>query len=211
MDMTIPFAAGALYSTTEDLLRWDQALYKDTLVSQKSLDEIFTPDKSGYAYGWSIGKRFDRQVIAHGGGIYGFATEIARFPADRVTVIVLSNVEGAAAGKIANDLAAVVFGAPYEIPKERKSITVDAKVLDQYVGQYRIASPPIEIVVTRNNETLLAQIAGRLKLALVAETETTFFSRDVTAQVTFLKDAAGQVTGLTLGMGGGDLPAQKVK
>jgi CubicO group peptidase (beta-lactamase class C family) len=211
MDMTIPFAAGALYSTSEDLLRWDQALYKDTLVSQKSLDEIFTPDKSGYAYGWSIGKRFERQVIAHGGGIYGFATEIARFPADRVTVIVLSNVEGAAAGKIANDLAAVVFGAPYEIPKERKSITVDAKVLDQYVGQYRIASPPIEIVVTRNNETLLAQIAGRLKLALVAETETTFFSRDVTAQVTFLKDAAGQVTGLTLGMGGGDLPAQKVK
>jgi CubicO group peptidase (beta-lactamase class C family) len=211
MDMTIPFAAGALYSTTEDLLRWDQALYKDTLVSQKSLDEIFTPEKGGYAYGWSIGKRFDRQVIAHGGGIYGFATEIARFPADRVTVIVLSNVEGAAAGKTANDLAAVVFGAPYEIPKERKSITVDAKVLDQYVGQYRIASPPIEIVVTRNNETLLAQIAGRLKLALVAETETTFFSRDVTAQVTFLKDAAGQVTGLTLGMGGGDLPAQKVK
>ena len=211
MDMTIPFAAGALYSTTDDLLRWDQALYKDTLVSQKSLDEIFTPDKGGYGYGWSIGKRFDRQVIAHGGGIYGFATEIARFPADRATVIVLSNVEGAAAGKIANDLAAVVFGAPYEIPRERKAITVDAKVLDQYVGQYRIASPPIDIVVTRDNERLLAQIAGRLKLALAAESETTFFSRDVTAQVTFLKDAAGQVTGLTLGMGGGDLPAQKVK
>ena len=150
-------------------------------------------------------------MIAHGGGIYGFATEISRFSADRATVIVLSNVEGAAAGKIANDLAAVVFGAPYEIPRERKSITVDAKVLNQDVGQYRIASPPIDIVVTRDNERLLAQIAGRLKLALAAESETTFFSRDVTAQVTFLKDAAGQVTGLTLGMGGGDLPAQKVK
>ena len=211
MDMTIPFAAGALYSTTEDLLRWDQALYKDTLVAQKSLDEMFTPDKGGYAYGWSIGKRFDRQVIAHGGGIYGFATEIARFPADRVTVIVLSNVEGAAAGPIANDLAAVVFGAPYKIPKERKSITVDTKILDQYVGEYRIASPPIEIVVSRKSDTLLAQIAGRLKLALAAESEATFFSRDVSAQITFVKDAAGQVTGLTLGMGGGDLPAQKVK
>jgi len=42
MDMTIPFAAGALYSTTEDLLRWDRALYTTTLVSQKSLDESFT-------------------------------------------------------------------------------------------------------------------------------------------------------------------------
>jgi CubicO group peptidase (beta-lactamase class C family) len=211
MDMTIPFAAGALYSTTEDLLRWDRALYTTTLVSQKSLDETFTPDKDGYGYGWSIGKRFDRQVIAHGGGIYGFATEIARFPADRATVIVLSNVEGAAAGPIANDLAAVVFGAPYKIPRARKSITVDARILDQYVGQYRIASPPIDIVVSRNNETLLAQIAGRLKLALAAESEATFFSRDVSAQITFLKDATGHVTGLTLSMGGGELPAQRVK
>ena len=211
MDMTIPFAAGALYSTTEDLLKWDQALYNDTLVSQKSRDEMFTPDKGGYAYGWSIGKRFDRQVIAHGGGIYGFATEIARFPADRVTVIVLSNVEGAAAGPIANDLAAVTFGAPYQIPRERKSITVDAKILDQYVGEYRIASPPIDIVVSRTNDTLLAEIAGRMKLALAAESPVTFFSRDVSAQITFLKDGAGRVTGLTLAMGGGALPAQKVK
>ena len=123
----------------------------------------------------------------------------------------MSNVEGAAAGPIANDLAAVMFGAPYKIPKERKSITVDAKTLDQYVGQYKIATPPIEIVVSRENDTLLALIAGRLKLALAAESEVTFFSKDVSAQITFVKDAAGQVTGLTLGMGGGDLPAQKVK
>ena len=55
-------------------LLWDQALYTEKLVSRKSLDEMFTPFKNGYGYGWGIGKRFDRQVIAHGGGIYGFAT-----------------------------------------------------------------------------------------------------------------------------------------
>lgn len=209
--MTIPFAAGALYSTTEDVLRWDRALYTDTLVSQKSLDEIFTPYKSGYGYGWSIGKRFDRQVIAHGGGIYGFATHFDRFPADRVTVIVLSNVEGAPAGRMSNDLGAIVFGAPYEIPRPRKAITVEPKVLEQYVGQYRIASPPIAIVVTHDNGTLVAEIAGRLKLTLAAESEAVFFSRDVSAQLTFLKDDAGQVTGLTLRMDGNDVPAQRVK
>jgi hypothetical protein len=211
MDMTIPYAAGALYSTTEDLLRWDRALYTDMLVSQKSRDEMFTPDKGGYGYGWSIAKRFDRQAIAHGGGIYGFATHLTRFPGDRVTVIVLSNVEGASAGRIANDLAAVVFGAPYEIPKPRKSITVEPAVLEQYVGQYKVASPPIDIIVTRDNAKLVAQFAGRLKIALAAESETTFFSTDVSAQMTFLKDAAGKVTGLTLRMDGGELPAQKVK
>jgi CubicO group peptidase (beta-lactamase class C family) len=211
MDMTIPGAAGALYSTTEDLLRWDRALYTTTLVSQKSLDELFTPLKGGYAYGWSVGKRFDRQSISHGGGIYGFATHIDRFPADRVTVIVLSNVEGVSASRISNDLAAVVFGAPYEIPRERKAVTVDPNVLAQYVGEYKIATPPIDIIVTLDNRRLLAQIAGRLKLALSAASETTFFSTDVNAQMTFLKDAAGQVTGLTLRLEGNDLPAARVK
>lgn len=54
MDMTIPYAAGALDSTTGDLLLWDQALYTEKLVSRKMLDEIFTPFKSNYGYGWSI-------------------------------------------------------------------------------------------------------------------------------------------------------------
>ena len=211
MDMTIPYAAGALYSTTGDLLRWDQALYTDTLVSQKSREEMFTPFKSGYGYGWGIAKRFDRQEIGHGGGIYGFATNIDRFPADRVTVIVLSNFEGASAGRISNDLAAIVFGAKYEIPRARKAITLEPKVLEQYVGSYKIASPPVDIVVTLENGKLIAQIAGRLKLALSAESETTFFATDMAAQITFLKDGAGQVTGLTLRLDGSELPAQKVK
>ena len=122
MDMSVPYAAGSLYSTTGDLLIWDQALYTEKLVTKKTLDEIFTPWKgdAGYGFGWNIGKRFDRRQISHGGGIYGFATQIARFPDDRVTVIVLSNIQSAPAGNIANNLAAIVFGAAYEIPKERK-------------------------------------------------------------------------------------------
>ena len=211
MDMSLPYAAGGLYSTTGDLLRWDQALYTDTLVSKKSLDEMFTPDKGGYGYGWSIGRRFDRPEISHGGGIYGFATEITRFPADRVTVIVLSNVETAPVNRIANDLSAIVFGAPYEIPRERQPITLDPGVQAAYVGEYRIESPPLDIVVTQHDGQLLALLAGRLKLALLPESETTFFSRDVSAQITFVKDGAGKVTGLTLRMNGADVPARKVK
>ena len=210
MDMSVPYAAGALYSTTEDLLRWDQALYTENLVSRKSLDEIFTPLKSEYGYGWSISKKFDRQVIAHGGGIYGFATEIVRFPADRVTVIVLSNVQAAPAGKIANDLAAIVFGAAYEIPRERKEIAVEPKILEKYVGQYKI-EPNIVITVALENGKLLGQLAGQSKFALSAEAEDRFFSKDVNAQITFVKGAQDQVTGLTLHQGGGNFPAQKIK
>jgi CubicO group peptidase (beta-lactamase class C family) len=211
MDMTLPGAAGAVYSTTGDLLLWDQALNTEKLVSRKTLDEIFTPFKNNYGYGWSIGKQFDRQVIAHGGAIFGFATHITRFPADKVTVVVLSNVQGAPAGRIANDLAAIVFDAPYEIPKERKEIAVDPKVLEKYVGQYELSAPKIIINILLENGKLFGLVGGQSKFALSAESETIFFSRDVNLQITFAKDAQGRTTALTFSQGGAVIPAQKIK
>lgn len=210
ISMSTAYAAGALYSTVEDLLLWDQALYTDKLVSRKSLDEAFTPFKSNYGYGWSIGKRFDRQVIGHGGGIFGFSTYIARYPADRVTVIVLSNVEGAPSGEIANSLAAIVFGTPYEIPAERKEIQVAAKTLEKYVGQYQL-TPQLVLNVTLEGGKLLAQISTQPKLELAAESETVFFFKTVNAQVTFVVNAQGEVTGVVFRQGGSDIPAQKIK
>ena len=211
MDMTVPGAAGALYSTTGDLLLWDQALYVEKLVSRKSLDEMFTPFKNGYGYGWGIGKKFDRREISHGGGIYGFATDISRFPDDRVTVIVLSNVQGAPAGRISNDLAAIVFGAKYEIPKERAEIQVDQKVLEKYVGEYELTAPKIVLSFTVENGKLFAQVGGQSKFALLAESETVFFSKDAPVQITFIKDASGAATGMTFSQGGANIPARKIK
>ena len=210
MDMSVPYAAGSLYSTTSDLLIWDQALYTEKLVSKKSLDEMFTPFKSGYGYGWGIGKRFEHRQISHGGGIYGFATEISRFPDDRVAVIVLSNFQGAPAGNIANNLAAIVFGAAYELPKERKEITLDPKVLGKYVGEYQIGTN-IVIAISLEDGKLLGQLAGQTKFVLLPESETQFFSRDVNAQITFTLDTEGSVTGFTLHQGGGSTPAKKIK
>lgn len=210
ISMSTAYAAGALYSTVEDLLLWDQALYTEKLVSRKSLDEAFTPFKSNYGYGWSVGKRLDRQVISHGGGIFGFSSYIARYPADRVTVVVLSNVEGAPSGEIANALAAIVFGAPYEIPAERKEIQVAARTLEKYVGQYQL-TPQLVLNVTLEGGKLLGQISTQPKLEMAAESETVFFFRTVNAQVTFVVNAQGEVTGLTFSQGGSSIPAQKIK
>jgi len=193
----------------------DQALYTEKLVSRKSLDEMFTPFKDsgpgvGYAYGWNIGKRFDRPMTGHGGGINGFATNIIRFPADHVTVIVLSNNESARVPGIATTLAAIVFGAPYDIPVERKSITLPSATLDRYVGQYELAPNRI-MTITNENGKLMAQATGQGKTELFAESETTFFPKVIEATLTFVKDAQGQVTGLVLRQGGRDNPAKKIK
>ena len=141
LNMVSAYSNGGLYSTTEDLLLWDKALYTEKLVSRKSLDEIFSPFKDGYAYGWQIGKKFDRQTTSHSGSVNGFSTFIMRFPSERVTVIVLSNSDRTSATKAATNLAAIVFGAPYKLPEpqlfDMLSATIVQKGVEPAVRQYR--------------------------------------------------------------------------
>ena len=210
IDMSIPFAAGALYSTVEDLLHWDQALYTDRLISSKSMDEMFTPVKGNYAYGWSVGKQFDRRSISHGGDIYGFASNISRYPDDRTTVIVLTNHEGVAAGGIARDLAAIVFGKPYKIPVAPKFITVAQSVLDSYVGQYRLGTTPLDITNEGGKLMWTQGGAPETKRQLLATSPTDFILQGTELQITFVKDDKGQVTQLII-PSAGNAAAARIK
>jgi CubicO group peptidase (beta-lactamase class C family) len=108
--MSIPHAAGALYSTTEDLLRWERALFGGKVVSAASLKKMTTPFKNNYALGVVVQTADGRTVVNHGGGIDGFNTFLAYYPADKLTVVVLSNINGTTPNAIATKLAAVVHG-----------------------------------------------------------------------------------------------------
>jgi CubicO group peptidase (beta-lactamase class C family) len=209
LDMGQPYSAGALYSTVEDLLRWDEALYTEKLLPKKALAAIFTPGKNDYAYGWVVRESSKRKMIAHGGGINGFSTFISRYPAERATVIVLSNSESANTGLIAGDLAAMLFGEKYEVPRERVEAKVDPKVFDAYVGEYQLA-PDFSITVTLEDSHLMTQATGQSKVEIYPESETKFFLKVVDAQITFMRDEKGNVTQLILHQGGMDRPAKKV-
>lgn len=113
---TVGYSAGGLYSTVGDLLLWDRALVPGRLVSQPSLDAMFTPAKNNYGFGWRIGERFGRREMDHSGSDNGFSTYIIRFPADELTAIVLSNSDRASAGKVGNAMAAIAFGQPATLP-----------------------------------------------------------------------------------------------
>ena len=111
IDMSIPYAAGGLYSTVEDLYHWDQALYTDKLIPKSLRDKMFTPFGGfGYGYGWGIGKEGDRPVASHIGGVQGFSSSIARYPNDKVVIIVLGNREDVNSGTIGVQLAKMFFG-----------------------------------------------------------------------------------------------------
>ncbi len=210
IDMTIPHAAGGLYSTVEDLFLWDQALYAERLVSKASLERMFTPFKDNYAYGWMVTTHLKRKMIGHGGRINGFSTFIARYPDDKVLVVVLSNIESAPSGRIARDLAAIVFGEPYELPRERVAVKLDPKILDAYVGQYELA-PNLLLTIIREGDRLLVRVGGQPPIELFPESETRFFLRVVDAEITFVKNERGEITHLVLHQGGQDHLARRIR
>lgn len=214
------FSAGGIYSTTEDLLLWDQALYTEKLLSKKSIDEMYVPDKEmlpgkAYASGVWVSKKHGRTEIAHGGNMAGFITYIARYPSDRVTVIVLSNNGRGSSGKISGVLSSIVFGSPFEMAYERKAVAVDSAVLDKYVGEYKFQQPSTTIVITNENGKLFQKRNTEAKFEMFAESDTKFFLKNEDIQLTFVKNTLGAVTGLVVHQGDGTLyeviTGQKIK
>jgi len=211
LDMTVPYAAGSLYSTVEDLFAWNEALFSDKLLSAKSREAMMTVDKNDYAYGLAVNQQFNRKMVSHGGGIHGFNTFLARFPQEKVTIVVLRNANYGVPDpeKISQDLAAIVFGEKYEIPRERVAIKIDPKILDAYVGQYEFPTAFI-ITITKEGDSLMAQATGQPKFELFPESDIKFFYKVMDAQVSFVKDDKGAVTHLILHQGG-DHKAKKIK
>jgi CubicO group peptidase (beta-lactamase class C family) len=93
-DTSWSYSAGALYSTVEDLYKFDQALYSDLILSQQAREAMWTPVADHTGYGWGIFELSERLCIQHSGGLDGFEAQFERYPNDKATIIVLSNRPG---------------------------------------------------------------------------------------------------------------------
>ncbi len=208
IDMSIPFSAGGLYSTTEDLLRWERGLMGGKLLSPASLQKMTTPFKNDYALGLAVRTVNGHRLIEHGGGIEGFNTELAYYPDDRLTVVVLANLNGQAPEEIASKLAALLHGETVVLPSERKEVSISPAVLAKYVGSYELA-PGFDIVMTLEDGHLMTQATGQPKFPVFAESETKFFLKVVDARLEFFENEKGDVTHLVLHQGGRDMKGIK--
>lgn len=204
--MSIPHAAGGLYSTTGDLLRWQRGLYGGKLLSAASLSKMTTPFKNDYALGLGVttGKR---KIYNHGGGIEGFNTHLAYYPDTQVTVVALANLNGNAPADLAGKLGALAHGESITLTGERKEISVPREVLQKYVGTYAL-SPQMNVMVTVEGDQLLTQVSGQQHTPAFAESRTRFFLKVVDAQWEFL-ESGGKVTHLVLYQGGHEMKAPR--
>lgn len=141
LDMSIPYAAGSMYSTVENLYLWDQGLYGDKLLSAKSKAIMFTPFLSHYAYGWGVGKTNVGQlkdsllVIEHGGGINGFNTVISRMPKDRQLIVLLNNTGSAPLDAIKMNIVNILYDQPVAPPKKPITDLLRQSVMSEPVAK----------------------------------------------------------------------------
>ena len=113
--MRQPFAAGALVSTVENLIRWQRALVNHELLQPTSWEAMTNRGKlnggktTSYGLGVFLRKLDDQPAIRHGGGIIGFRSDLAYFPNTDITIAVLANTEGAGLQRITDRIARHLF------------------------------------------------------------------------------------------------------
>jgi CubicO group peptidase (beta-lactamase class C family) len=209
VDSSVSFAAGAIYTTTGDLYKWDRALYTDRVVTQASLQKAFTPYQSSYGYGWGISYAYGKKNVGHGGGITGFVSFISRVPDDEICIILLSNWPSAELPKIAGDINNLLNGKSPDLPVAKKEININVDTLKTYTGDYEL-TPAFHIFITLDGDTLSAQATGQGKNPLFAEKVNLFFLKVVDAQIEFFKGSDGKTDHLVLYQNGQKVEGKKI-
>ena len=198
--MSLPYAAGSLYSTTQDLLIWQEKLFERKIISSESLNKMMQPFKNSYGFGVSIQPFDGHKAITHGGGINGFNTFMIYFPEDKITIIVLANpiAFGFVPQSIGLNLAKVIYKKPVVLPFDRKAVTLSTDVLTKLTGSYTITvnvyytTQPSNLVITLVDDNLVAKIEDQPEIKLFPESETIFFSKRPDIKVEFLEDEKDQ-------------------
>jgi len=223
MNLSLAYSAGAILSTTADLLKWQNALLSNTLLKESSIKQAMTPTllNSGkrvpYGYGFRFSKLGNSPVIAHTGSTKGF-TSIALFlPKEKLYITALTNCNC----KNVNNVAKQVVEQFVSIPDdkvtqakndriERKSIDVPSEILSDYAGTYEV-KPNVNLTIGLENTNQLYLLApGQTKkVELFAETQNHFFVKIVDAEITFNKNEANNVISLTMNQSGRKIIAKK--
>lgn len=218
-------AAGNLYSTAEDLFRWNEALFARKVISAKSLRTAFTvgvlagddprhPEDAGYGFGWTIDRLNGTREISHGGELAGFGSYLLRLPEYKLTVVVLLNcvpqLPQLQQWSLAREIARRSLGA--ELPPIQKP-TAFAKItsaaLDAVVGRYDLGEGAI-LSVTRQDNRVFMEITGRLKFEILPRSDRTFFVNEGEAEATFVRNRHGKVIKAILKKGGDRIDAPRL-
>jgi len=210
VDSSVSFSAGAIYSTTGDLVKWDDAVASAKILSSQSLKNAFTSRLSNYGFGYVIDTLNGDRRISHNGGIDGFLSHNSIITNKDIKIVILTNSRSTKMNDVINSVFAILYEKPVAMPEAKATISLDSTVLKKYIGDYELA-PNFKLTITLNGNQLSAQATGQSAADIFPQKENYFFYKVVDAQIEFVLNDQGEVDKLVLHQNGQNMPAKKVR
>ncbi len=196
--MTWAGGAGNIYSTCEDLITWNDAVFSGKIIEQKLLGKALEPVELNdgtnhpYGYGWAVDEQRGQKKYLHSGGLHGFLSYLTYYPELNASICVLSNaspVFKAVPATVSNLMSNYFFRGDFEFEQE---LDVDKSKFSLYEGQYSYPGGAI-LTVTQEEGRLYAQLTGQQKFEIFPKGDHMFFWKIVQAQIEFKLNNKGRV------------------
>ncbi|SKC66697.1 serine hydrolase [Ohtaekwangia koreensis] len=211
--------AGALYSTVEDLYKWNEAVFHGKVLDEKSINAAFTsvvlndgktPSSGEYGYGWGMNTYRGLLSIGHSGGLHGFTSQLVRFPKENVTVVLLSNLVPPEVNM--NPYTVAEYFLWDKMAKQNSYAVASVPDVDVsiYAGRYDFQNGAV-MTITAEGKELFAQLSGQPKFPIFPSGPDEFFWKVVEARIKFIKDEKGTITHGHFVQGAFAIDAKKLK
>lgn len=198
--------AGAMYSTAEDLYRWNEALFGGRVVSPELLKLAIQPvelppgaDGLEYGFGLMISQHRRIPKIHHGGGLNGWTSELAWFPEQRCTIVVLTNRSAFDSAELSPSGIAAKFAdlllaeSIQAVPPLEVDTSVNPDTFRDYAGRYDYGESVMNVTV--RNGKIYAQLTDQPEFEIFPSAKDEFFYQAVDARISFQRDKDGKVVG----------------
>lgn len=194
-------AAAGLWTTPSDLARYivenQRSLQgkANHVLTQGLTEAMLTPGKGNWGLGVEIGGSASNPYFTHGGVNEGFQSEFVGYEKNGEGAAIMTNSANGLqlVGELMRSIA-VAYDWPDFQPSIRTAVKVDRALLARYVGTYELG-PNFSIVYSLEGDQLMTQATGQPKFPVYAESDTKFFLKIVDAEVEFVSDGTGRVTG----------------
>ncbi|WP_058308213.1 serine hydrolase domain-containing protein [Gracilibacillus massiliensis] len=201
-NISIFYGAGNLYSTIEDLYKWNRALYSDLILSSHSREELFKKHIGNSGYGWFV----NQDHVYHDGRITGFNSLIKRKLDEKLVIIILSNrtYYGSRIVNMCDDISSILNGREIVLPKKVECLDVVNADLTKYVGEYFEPNMKVSFFAEVINKKLCFYVelnpTYKFEVSPIKQStsEDTFSLGMSPGVVTYKKDSEGNVTTATL-------------
>ena len=203
-DFSLMKGSGDLYATAGDLLKWTSSFFGNTW-SNKIKSQIFTDHTSKgvhgnddhYGYGWFIrpGNKDHKPAYYVGGGTFGCSAITVWYPAEKISIVILSNISVLPTNELWADIEKIIFDQPFELPQLKKDLKLNAGQLKKFEGSY-VTAQGMELNITADKEHLYTQLGSNPLFEIYPETALKFYGKKVNVTFTFQVNDEGFINGL---------------